>query len=182
MKKRLRASDLRLTKEWNSGWVLSVKVHPESVPIAQRLANEGLEDLSVEVGKWGSRSLTQNDYFHLLVGKIAEVRNDDFETVKRELVLDYGTTYKDDNGCEVIVRLKRGIDPIKAGLKYPKWCDSEYEDEDIIDHYIVYQYTHLYTTTEMNQLISGTIREAQALGIETLTPQELEGLRNGRIR
>ena len=40
--------------------------------------------------------------------------------------------------------------------------------------YLVIRGSHTYDTTEMGRLIDGTVEEAKALGIETMTPAELE--------
>ena len=44
--------------------------------------------------------------------------------------------------------------------------------------YLVFKETHTLDSAEMARLIDGTVQEAQSLGIETLTPAELEILKN----
>ena len=49
------------------------------------------ENTKVEIKPWKpKRSLTQNSYFHALVGKIAEAVGSSITEVKNELVADYG--------------------------------------------------------------------------------------------
>ena len=43
--------------------------------------------------------------------------------------------------------------------------------------YYVMRGSHTYNTAEMSRLIDGTVSEAKALGIETLSPDELERMK-----
>lgn len=40
--------------------------------------------------------------------------------------------------------------------------------------YLLFKETHTLDTKEMSKLINGAVSEAQQLGIDTLTPKELE--------
>ena len=44
--------------------------------------------------------------------------------------------------------------------------------------YLFFKRTSDLTKAEMNTLIQGTVDEAKALGIETLTPQEIKAMMN----
>ena len=48
---------------------------------------------------------------------------------------------------------------------------------NIFVKYLIYKETHTLDSAEMATLIDGTIEEAKQLGIETLTPIELENLK-----
>ena len=118
------------------------------------------------------RSLDANAYFHLLVGKIADVMHMGFEEVKTNLVTEYGTVERDDDGMKVGFKLPVSVD-VSRIYRYVKCFDTRTEGGVAFNCYIVFKQTHLMDSKEMSRLIEGTVQEAQNLGIETLTPDEL---------
>ena len=137
-------------------------------------------EIEVEVKKkTKGKSLSQNGYFHHLVGEIANQLTITGTPVskahvKNTMLARYGQRMLDING-----------DPLTFGA--PEGTDlSEDEDfhtalighEDGKDIYSVIRGTKTYDSREMNILISGTILEAKQIGgIETLTPRELARLK-----
>jgi hypothetical protein len=67
--------------------------------------------------------------------------------------------YRRENGCFVLHRV--------VG-----------EDENGLDMYLFYKRTRDLNREEMSRLIEGTVSEAQALKIETITPDELARMMN----
>lgn len=118
------------------------------------------------------RSLDANAYFHLLVGKIADAMHMGFEEVKTNLVTEYGTVERDDDGMKVGFKLPVSVD-VSRIYRYVKCFDTRTEGGVTFNCYIVFKQTHLMDSKEMSRLIEGTVQEAQSLGIETLTPDEL---------
>ena len=118
------------------------------------------------------RSLDANAYFHLLVGKIADAMHMGFEEVKTNLVTEYGTVERDDDGMKVGFKLPVSVD-VSRIYRYVKCFDTRTECGVAFNCYIVFKQTHLMDSKEMSRLIEGTVQEAQNLGIETLTPDEL---------
>ena len=118
------------------------------------------------------RSLNANAYFHVLVNQIAarlgetdpEPPTDD--DVKRRLVLDYGTIDKDDAGQYVGAKLPSGVDVLKY-YPYAKPYKAVWENGREYVCYVFYKRTSDLDSKEMSRLISGTIAEAEALGIHT---------------
>ncbi|MBR2385698.1 recombination protein NinB [bacterium] len=125
------------------------------------------------------RSLDANSYFHVLVDKIAKQTKKSAEEVKVELNLDYGTIAQDERGLKVGFKALEGI-PIEQFVKYAKPIGYEIEGGKKFIKYIVYKETHTLDSAEMAFLIDGVIQEAKQLGIETLTPAELETLKGYR--
>ena len=118
------------------------------------------------------RSLDANAYFHLLVGKIADAMHMGFEEVKTNLVTEYGTVERDDDGMKVGFKLPVSVD-VSRIYRYVKCFDTRTEGGVTFNCYIVFKQTHLMDSREMSRLIEGAVQEAQNLGIETLTPDEL---------
>lgn len=175
MKARLQS----LTYDRDGKPLLTVSVPPEAVELFDDLHDA---DVSIEIKRWRQkRSLDANAYFHVLVNmiaaKLAETdpeppTNDD---VKRQLVIDYGTLEKDDEGNLVGAKL-----PASANIfKYFPYAKAYKETEENGRTYVCYMFykrTHELDSKEMSKLISGAVKEAKQLGLETLTPKELEAL------
>ena len=124
------------------------------------------------------RSLDANAYFHVLVDKIARKMDLGFEETKTNLVVEYGTVERDDEGLKVGFKLPASVDVTKI-YRYVKCFDTRIENGKEFNCYIVFKHTHLMDTKEMSRLIDGTVHEAKQLGIETLPPDKLAALVEG---
>lgn len=130
-------------------------------------------DVRVEIVKYRNpRSKDANAYFHVLVNKIAENQSLGDEEVKTALVLDYGALAKDCDGNTIGFKLPSSVD-VSSIYPYAKLFDTRIEDGKEFKCYLVYKYTHDLDSKEMARLIDGAIHEAQALGIETDTPEQI---------
>lgn len=131
------------------------------------------EFIDIELGKKKIRSNDANSYFWTLCQKIADKTRQFKNDVYRELVKEVGVfediaiieeaaeTFKkkwESNGIGWIVT----EEPCKL-----KGCVK----------YRCYSGSSVYTPKEMARLIDKTIDEAQALGIETKTPDEIAELK-----
>ena len=136
-------------------------------------SNEG-KDISFDLSKWThKRSLDANAYFHVLCDKIARAVSAGNDETKRNLVLEYGTQKRTDDGSPSWFVIPKGDSPFIRS-KYPKWFTGVMVNGKEADAYIEYKETHTLDTAEMAALIEGTISECKELGIETLAPDELE--------
>lgn len=125
----------------------------------------------VEVKKFiEKRSLNANAYFHLLVGKIAEVVKLPMSEVKRKMVFDYGTQLG-------AFRAEATV-PLEAAFTYFQIIrESKGTKRPCVD-VIVWKPTHTLVKAEMARLIDGVVEEAKQLGIETRTPNEIADMLN----
>ena len=107
------------------------------------------------------RSLDANAYFHVLCDKIAQATQLSMDDVKVNMVVNYGTPkYLVSIPCDAVIG--------------EIWAYSRYVGEvEGQSQYMLYKQTHTLNSAEMARLINGTIHEAQQLGVETLTPQEI---------
>ena len=137
------------------------------------------DEISAEVKKYRKpRSLDANAYFHVLVNKIAATVGTSDDEVKRELVVRYGTVEKDEDGSPYGIMLPASADVSKV-YPYTYLFKSRELNGKPYHCYLLYKHTHDMDSAEMSHLIDGTVSEAKALGIETMTPdqiRELEGL------
>lgn len=130
-------------------------------------------DVEVEIRKFRKkRSKNANAYFHLLVGKIAEARGLGIDEVKIHLNTEYGTLDRDEDGLLIGLKLPASVKPSRI-YPYTKFMEDRVENGKAYKCYLVFKQTHDLDTKEMARLIDGTIFEAQELGIETETPEEI---------
>ena len=120
------------------------------------------------------RSLNANSYFHVLCQKIAEKTHTTLTHEKNRLIREYGcfeyidgkiptitmkTEYEDEmldmEGIHVRV-IARDPESVRFGLM---------------------RGSHLYNTAEMARLIDGAVSDAKDLGIDVMTPDELERMK-----
>lgn len=130
-------------------------------------------ELDIEIKKHRQkRSLSANAYFHVLVNKIAAEQGGSEDAVKESLVLQYGALAKDDEGLTVGFKLPTSVD-VSTIYPYVKCFDEREENGRTFRCYLVYKQTRDMDSKEMAHLIDGAIEVAQALGIETDTPEQL---------
>lgn len=130
-------------------------------------------DLDIEIKKHREkRSLNMNAYFHVLVNKIAAKQKLGDDEVKKNLVLEYGALAKDDDGVTVGFKLPISVN-VDDIYPYCRCFDTRTEGGVSFNCYLVYKRTRMMDTEEFSRLIDGTIYEAQILGIETATPEEI---------
>jgi hypothetical protein len=130
--------------------------------------------LSIEIFELkANRSLDANAYFHALVGAIADNQRISKPRTKNILLGRYGQREKDADGKPVYISAMSSIDMLEYEdiHTYPVG-HAELQGKQFT-HYAVVRGSHTYNTKEMSILIDGTVQEAKALGIETLTPDEL---------
>lgn len=123
------------------------------------------------------RSLNANGYFHALVGKIADKIGRSKTYVKNDLITSYGQQLFIDGDK---VSIKTQITPevmMETETLHCLKIGQKEENEKTLYFYDVYRGSHTYDTMEMSKLIDGTVQEAKEYGIETMTPNQLEELK-----
>lgn len=122
------------------------------------------------------RSLDANAYSWVLLDKIAKVLGSTSEEVYEEMLRRYGYPLYDEDEKPVIISLKAGID-ISALDIHLKLIGEGHVQDKLFKHYKVIRGQSTYDTKEMSTFIDGIVSEAKELGIETLTPAELERIK-----
>lgn len=119
------------------------------------------------------RSLDANAYFHVLIHKIAERLEVSDDEVKVRMVVSYGELAKDENGEYIELKLPSNVTP-EIFYKYVEFVGDEIDEcGKTWNKYLAYKETHTLDSKEMSKLLEGTIYEAQELGIDTRTPDEV---------
>lgn len=127
------------------------------------------------------RTLSQNSYYWQLCGQIADALRLPKEQVHNEMLRSYGQVEQLAGGLvtvpipdtekaeqEVLRSMKYHLKPtsqVRAGIK------------GMYRTYVMMKGSHDLSTEEMSMLVDGIVQEAQQLGIETLTPIQLEEMR-----
>lgn len=116
------------------------------------------------------RSLDANAYFHVLVGKIAEVLTISKAKAKNMLICRYGQPQLLPDGAPMIYKTNA---PEEFMWEQETLHAIPIRYDGKATFYKIYRGSHTYDTKEMSLLIDGTVMEAKELGIETMTPAEL---------
>lgn len=114
------------------------------------------------------RSLDANAYCWKLITELANVLRMDKDALYEQMLKSYGQSE--------IFSIRSDID-VKGYFKYYDEFGKGYVNDKEFTHYRVYKGSSEYDTREMSILIDGVIQECQQQGIETMTPDELEVLK-----
>ena len=125
-------------------------------------------EISVKVFRQ-KRSLDQNSYAWVLIGKMA----DKLRTSKDDVYLTMLKRYGQGGVIKVSPKNEQAI---LSALKYYERHEKLYTDTD--KYYRIWAGSSGYNTEEMTIFVDGIISEAKELGIETLTPDELLEMRS----
>lgn len=157
----------------NRKWLITFET--EEKPVKYDSTKD--KELSVEVKEYRQkRSLNANSYFHLLVGKIAEVQGVSHTEIHNHLIAEYGQL--DEDIKNIIMDDSIPWEKLETIHLRPTSATREMDNGKLYRVYIVMRGSHTYDTKSMSRLIAGAVQEAKELGIETMTPIELERMVN----
>jgi hypothetical protein len=125
-------------------------------------------DISVKVFRQ-KRSLDQNSYAWVLIGKIADKLRASKDDVYLTMLKRYG------QGGVIKVQPQHE-QAILSAIKYYEPHEKLYTDTD--KYYRIWAGSSGYNTEEMTIFVDGIISEATGLGIEVMTPDELAEMRS----
>lgn len=166
-----------IAQDWQTGqFLITFAVNEKSVANEIKLL-ESFDKLRITADKWkNKRSLEANAYAWVLFTKIAEAISTPEAVISKdevyeEMLQKYGCLYKDEEGY-ITITIKSSVDVanIKGHWKF-------YKSNGQFSSYLMIKGSSEYDTAEMARFIDGVVYEAKALGIETLTPDELERMK-----
>lgn len=150
--------------------ILLLDIYEKNTLLRELESIQGLEVLDIEIKKHRSkRSLNANNYLWCLINELGNVLNLDKEEVYLQMLRRYGQSE--------LVSVLASIN-VKGFFKYYDEAGRTILNEKEFVHYKIYKGSSEYDTKEMSILIDGVVSECQALGISTITPNELEALKN----
>ena len=169
--KKFRALLENIVQDWKEGdFIVSFRVRTLPTGLDELME----EDLSVSVTKWREkRSLTANAYYWVLVGKISDVTGRSNAEVHNMLLRRYGVP-EIVNGEMIAVMVPNTEEAEKEVLQkeiYHLKPTSMIRGDR--RGYVLLKGSSDFDSKEMSRLITGTVEEAEEIGIETLPPEEL---------
>ena len=134
------------------------------------------KELKVQISVWRQdRSLNANNYCWKLLDEIAQRMHSTKEEVYQEIISKVGV-------FEILPIRNEALDNFVEKWKSRGlgWVCNIMRDSKIPNYtnVIAYYGSSVYNTKEMSRLIDEVVQEAQGLGIQTKTPQELAELKN----
>lgn len=134
------------------------------------------KELKVQLSVWRQdRSLNANNYCWKLLDEIAQRTHSTKEEVYQEIISKVGV-------FEILPIKNEAVDNFVEKWKSRGlgWVCNIMRDSKIPNYtnVIAYYGSSVYNTKEMSRLIDEVVQEAQGLGIQTKTPQELAELKN----
>lgn len=132
-------------------------------------------EVSVEIKKfYKRRSLDANAYAWVLIDKIASVLRIDKVDVYREQIRNIGGV------SEIVCIQNAALEKFRAAWEQNGigWqTDILTSKIEGCTNVVLYYGSSTYDTNQMSQLIDHLVQDAEALGIDTMTPSELERLK-----
>lgn len=128
-----------------------------------------------------ARRLTQNAYYWQLIEKIAAKIHLPKPEVHNRMLRSYGKIWTQGGKTVSIYRPDdEETERLMAREETLHWAPTSKtltKDGKTFRRWVLLLHSHLMTVEEMSELIEGAVQEARQLDIETLTPRELEELK-----
>lgn len=172
----IKVTDPQVIQQYRSGARISFAIPSDQLLHAKLLADELREgEISLECKKWRNRrSLDANAYMWTLVDKIAQ-------KTRQKPVDVYRHAIKEIPGNSTLVCVQNKAKDVLQQQWQAKglgWQTEELPSKiDGCTNILLFYGSSVYTTSQMSLLIDSIVDEAKELGIETLTPYELEGMK-----
>lgn len=130
-------------------------------------------DIRVELKAWRERrSLDANRYFHLLSDKLADAMRMSKPKMKNYLLFHYGQKVRDEDGKLVAIKTNADEETLIARTDIHLWYWKDSTDGTPM--YVLLEHSRFFDTRQMSILIDGTVAECKAQKIETMTPAEIQ--------
>ena len=137
------------------------------------------EEYDITIKKRGKRSLNANNYHWMLCEQMAKILKVSKYEVHNQLMIDYGTDWLDTKGQPTYVLMKDDDRYLRKETEHYRPTDAVEDRKGTMYRWFVLLLpSHLMDSKQMSELIDGTVSEAQELGIETRTPDEIARMKS----
>lgn len=168
MKVKGRISNISFDFEGNP--TLALNIYEKYTLMREFEALKDIEILDIEIKKHRKkRSLNANNYMWVLVNEMGNKLNMSKEEVYFQMLKRYGQSE--------MVSIISSIN-VSGYFKYYEVAGTTLLNGKEFTHYRIYKGSSEFDTKEMALLIDGVVSECEELGIQTLTPSELNALKN----
>lgn len=147
---------------------LELRITIDKCDISEILSSEKPLVVKIEPVK-KKRSLDSNAYCWVLIGQIADILRASKEEVYFNMLKNYGQS--------TVVSVLSEIN-VAGFFKYYEEFGTGVVKGKNFTHYKVYKGSSEFDTKEMAVLIDGVISEAQELGIDCRTPEEIDKMKS----
>lgn len=150
--------------------VLSLSINEKKAAMDLYDELNTVEKLSIDIDKYREkRSLNSNSYAWKLITEIANATMRSKEEVYFKMLKEYGQSE--------LVSVLASIN-VKGYFKYYEEAGESSLKGKLFKHYKVYKGSSEFDTREMSVFIDGIVYEAEDLGIQTMTPNEIARLKS----
>lgn len=167
-----------ILKTFENGFVITIKTTDNNLPIEELNLLYGYKKgVKIDIAKWREkRSLDSNAYAWVLMDKIADKTNTTKEKVYREIIRRVGV-------FEILPIKDIAVDSFvkrwqSKGLGWV--CDNLGSSPKMagFTKIVAYYGTSTYDTKEMSRFLDEVVSEAQELGIQTETPEQIAEMKS----
>lgn len=120
------------------------------------------------------RTLNMNAYFWVLADEVAKKLRVTSEEVHKRYVYDHAFVWKDEDDKPCCIAIVKDVDVEK---KLPRYWKAYGEPQGRLIQYIRVKGTSECDVEEMSIILDDLIDEANGLGIQTATPEEVEKMK-----
>lgn len=164
----------KITRELNGGFEITLIVSKEEQAIVEPL-NALLTDDKVKLVQIDhhkqKRSLNANNYLWLLCTKIADKLRASKDEIYFQMLKRYGQS-------SVVSVLDEAVPMFMKSVEYAEEFGKGTVNGKAFTHIKVFVGSSNFNTLEMSILIDGVVSEAEGLGIPTMTPAEIQRLKD----
>ena len=153
----------------NGEWIASFSTRSDITELFDDLSGK---EVSIEIKKHSKRrSLEANAYCWVLVDKIAEATGLKKVDVYRHAIKEIGGV------SDIVCVMNKGVERLRENWERNGigWqTDTMPSKRPGCTNVILYYGSSTYDTTQMSHLLQSLVQDAEALGISTITPKEME--------
>ena len=136
------------------------------------------KDIHLTIKQWREgRSKNANAYFHVLSDKLADHMRMSKPKMKNYLLFHYGQKVRDENNKLVIIKTNANEEELINRTDIHVWFLKD-DPNDGTPLYVLLEHSRFYDSLQMSILIDGVVAECKAVGIETLTPAEIQRMKD----
>lgn len=133
-------------------------------------------DLRLKLVQWrDQRSNNANRYFHVLSDQLADAMRMSKPKMKNYLLFHYGQKVRDSDNNLVVIKTNADERELIERSDIHLWYIKDAPDGTPM--YVLLEHSRFYDTKQMSILIDGVVAECKAQGIDTMTPIEIEELK-----
>lgn len=156
--------------------VITIQTDANVLPHLEKILNE---DMSCKLSKYKSdkaRSLNANAYMWVLIGKLEEELSKNDEKITKDLIYkDYIKHYGRSIEYQIPEEAVKAMTAVWTAYGLGWFC--EVVDDGAVENTKVVRFYYgssCYSSSRMSRLIKAVVSDCEALGISTLTPQEIK--------